>query len=152
MYEKSNDPIPEAAPPLSPNEVDCTVQLYTVKDGDGFRSAVRFFMWQDPTRPTREHPLPGEANGSVVLGWSDPLGETLFPTRDAVRAAYETTKKGVPATVWVEDAAVFEAREPHAEALPAGVGLDRTFAKALGLATYVPQPGNPHVYEEAPIN
>lgn len=149
MFEKSTEPVP-APTPLPPNQVDCTVQLYTVKDGTGFRSAVRFFMWQDPAKPTRSSPLPGEADGSVVIGWSEPLGETLFPTREAVRAAYETTKKGVPTTVWTEDAARFESREPHEEALPAGVGLDRTFAAALGLSTCIPT-DNPNVWNEAPV-
>ena len=150
-FEKSTEPVPTPTP-LPPNQVDCTVQLYTVKDGTGFRSAVRFFMWHDPTKPTRAQPLPGEADGRVVIGWSVPLGETTYATREEVQAAYATTKKGVPSVVWSESAEAFLAREPHEEALPAGVGLDRSFARVWGLATFVPRPDNPHVYDEAPVS
>lgn len=155
MYEKSTEPTTPDAPrvPLSPDMADCTVQLWTVKDGDGYRSLVQFFLWQDPTKPTTEHPLPGEADGEVLVGWSVPLGGQTFPTREALRAAYETTPKGVPWTdLWLEPSATFRAREPHVEALPAGVALSRDFAREHGLSTVVPRADNPNVLDEAPAS
>lgn len=153
MYEKSTAPAPETTrAPLPEGQVDCTVQLWSVKDGSGYRSVVQFFLYQDPSRPTTEDPLPGEADGKVLLGWSVPLGDQTFPTREALRLAYATTPKGVPWTgLWVESAEAFLRRDPHAEALPAGVALGQDFARAHGLSTVVPRQDNPNVYDEAPV-
>lgn len=149
MYEKSTTSYTAPAHPVGADKVDCTVQLLTVKDGDSYRSMVQFFLF--PVGPASAHALLGESDGKVLVGWSVPLGDTSFPTREAVREAYETTAKGVPGTVWLEPTTTFLARQPVPESLPAGVSLDRDFAKQWGLSTYVPSKDNPNVLYEAPV-
>lgn len=137
--------------PNSADMVDCTVQLWSVLDEDGFRSLVQFFLYQDPAKPATKHPFLGEAEGQVLVGWSVPLGAAIFDSREDLQAAYAVTPKGVPwEGLWRESHQTFCARLPEAESLPAGISVSREFARAHGLSVVTPRPDNPNILDEGP--